>query len=112
MGARALAVLTVVGGILVLVGPVSAAMVYVSSQSVSSENDAITRIKDILEADFGHTVTIGPPPSAFTPANVDLTGLRCGVSERRLWLVWRHRAVGRTADARRLCAKRRWPGHG
>jgi len=49
-------------------------MVYVSSQSVSSENDAITRIKDILEADFGHTVTIGPPPSAFTPANVDLTG--------------------------------------
>lgn len=74
MGARALAVLTLVAGVLVLGGPVSGAMVLVSSETAASETGAITEIKDILEDDFGHTVTIGPAPSAFTSANVDLTG--------------------------------------
>jgi len=53
---------------------VSGAMVFVSSESAASEGDAIAEITSILEDDFLHTVTIGPPPSAFTPANVDLTG--------------------------------------
>jgi len=67
MGVRALVVLTLVGGILGLGGPVSGAMIYMTAASDAGEAGAVTAAAGLLTG-LGATVTVG-----VTPANFDGT---------------------------------------
>ncbi len=70
MGARALVVLTLFGGILVLGGPVSGAMIYVTE--ATDEAPAVATVAALFES-VGATVTVGVKPKDFD-GTVDLTG--------------------------------------
>ncbi len=70
MRARALVVLTLFGGILVLGGPVSGAVIYITE--ATNEAPAVAMVKALLEAK-GATVTVGVKPADFD-GTVDLTG--------------------------------------
>ena len=70
MRARALVVLTLFGGILVLGGPVSGAMIYMTDGV--NEASAVATVKALFEA-MGATVTVGVTPPNLD-GTVDLTG--------------------------------------
>jgi len=70
MGARALVVLALFGGILVLGGPVSGAMIYMTA--ATDEAPAVATVAALFES-MGATVTVGVKPADFD-GTVDLTG--------------------------------------
>lgn len=72
MGARALVVAALLGGVLVLGGPASGAMIYMTSAWSTAEAPAVETAAGILEA-IGATVMRGVAPGGLTDM-VDLTG--------------------------------------
>lgn len=72
MGARALVVAALLGGVLVLGGPASGAVIYMTSAWSTAEAPAVEMAAGILEA-MGATVMRGVEPGGLTDM-VDLTG--------------------------------------